>query len=88
MWKPERKQLSFHENQSIGIDPDESILQTYITTQYDQERIPAMLKLDGACGKLRGNKYHFMKTKEKTENQYNSFYKHTQQHRIRKVIFE
>lgn len=53
MWKAERKQLSFHENQSIGIDPDESILQTYITTQYNQGRIPAMLKLDGACGKPR-----------------------------------
>lgn len=56
MWKAERKQLSFHENQSIGIDPDESILQTYITTQYNQGRIPALLKLDGACGKPRGNK--------------------------------
>lgn len=65
LWKAERKQLSFHENQSIGIDPVESILQTYITTQYNQGRIPAMFTLDGACGKPRGNKYYFMKTKEK-----------------------
>ena len=28
-----------------------------------QERIPAMLKLAGACGKPKGNNYHFTKTK-------------------------